>query len=69
MSHYSRRFRLPLLPGASYVNIYYQLLHSDTIPERDREFCVNLAALCVTGGITLSSIFIIMMDNTFLQSK
>jgi hypothetical protein len=55
--------------GASYVNIFYQLLHTPRLPEKDREFSINLAAMSVTAGITLSSIFILVVDNTFLKDK
>jgi hypothetical protein len=39
-----------LLGGASYVNIFYLLLHEDKYPEEDREFCINITSLFITGG-------------------
>lgn len=39
-----------LLGGASYVNIFYLLLHEDKYPEEDREFCINIVSLFITGG-------------------
>ena len=39
-----------LLGGASYVNIFYQLLHDSKYPEKDRELCINIAALFITFG-------------------
>lgn len=58
-----------LLGGASYVNVFYILLHDHKIPERDREFCINLAAMSSTIGITLAACFILIVDTTFLSSK
>jgi len=55
-----------LLGGASYVNIFYRLLH-DNIPERDRELCINLVAMATTAGITLASLFTLVVDATFLK--
>lgn len=57
------------LQGASYVNIYYLLLHTNKIPEKDREFCINLTPMAVTAGITGASLFVLAMDNTFLKHK
>ena len=39
-----------LLGGASYVNIFYLLLHDDQYPEKDRELCINITALFITFG-------------------
>ena len=40
-----------LLGGASYVNIFYILLNNSKYPEKDRELCINIAALFITVGI------------------
>lgn len=56
-----------LLGGASYVNIFYRFLHDDNFLERDRELCINLATIWITAGITLASLFTILMDNTWLK--
>ncbi|WAR03849.1 CLN3-like protein [Mya arenaria] len=37
-----------LLGGASYVNIFYLLLHDKAYPDTDRELCINIAALFIT---------------------
>lgn len=58
-----------LLGGASYVNTFYLLLRDPKIPVADRELSVNLAAFAITLGITLASVFIIFMDQTFLKDK
>lgn len=39
-----------LLGGASYVNIFYMLLHDDKYPARDRELCINITAMFITLG-------------------
>ena len=39
-----------LLGGASYVNIFYLLLHDGKYPENDRELCINIAAVFITFG-------------------
>ncbi|KAM9994699.1 hypothetical protein ACTFIY_000897 [Dictyostelium cf. discoideum] len=58
-----------LLGGASYVNVFYLILHQKNIPNEDRELCINYAALLVTVGITLAACFILVMDYTFLASE
>jgi hypothetical protein len=56
-----------LLGGGSYVNIFYLVLNDPKILASDRELCVNITAIFVNVGITLSSAFILLMDNTFLK--
>lgn len=59
---------LRIAPGAAYVNIFYLLLNDTKIGEKkDREICINIAAIAINVGITLSSLFVLLMDNTFLQ--
>ena len=56
-----------LLGGASYVNVFHLLLKDPKIPEADREFTIQIAAVFgPTLGITLSSLTILLFDNTFL---
>jgi len=55
-----------LLGGASYVNVFYLILHDKTIRERDKELCVNITAFASTFGITFASLFVLLMDATFL---
>jgi battenin len=56
-----------LLGGAMYVNVMYDILVDKTIPNRDREFCINLASISVNIGITLSSVYDVIMDYTFFE--
>ncbi len=58
-----------LLGGASYVNIFYNLLHDDIYPEEDRELIVNMAAICINLGIVLAACFTLVMDATFLANS
>ncbi|XP_070199541.1 battenin-like isoform X2 [Littorina saxatilis] len=44
-----------LLGGASYVNIFYMLLHDDRYPARDRELCINITAMYITLGIVIGT--------------
>jgi len=55
-----------LLGGASYVNVFYLLLHDQSIQEHDKELCINIAAFAITTGITAAALFTLLMDNTFL---
>jgi len=58
-----------LLGGGSYVNIFYLVLNDPKIDSLDRELCVNITAIFINVGITLSSVFILVMDNTFLKHQ
>ncbi|EFA84092.1 Succinyl-diaminopimelate desuccinylase [Heterostelium album PN500] len=58
-----------LLGGASYVNVFYLILHDKKIPDEDREVCINYAALLVTFGITMASVFILIMNHTFMKNE
>ena len=61
-------FFVGLLGGASYVNVFHQLLKRRQIPDGDREFTIQLAALFVpTLGITLAAILILVLDQTVLS--
>ncbi|XP_061181505.1 battenin-like [Saccostrea echinata] len=57
-----------LLGGASYVNIFYLLLHEEKYPEEDREFCINITSLFITGGIVLGTGLETALFNTVLKS-
>lgn len=59
-----------LLGGASYVNVYYLVNSAPAkgISLKDRELAINMTAIGVTTGITLSSITILILDRTFLKS-
>jgi len=58
-----------LLGGGSYVNIFYLVLNDPRITSFDRELCINITAIFINVGITLSSAFILIMDNTFLKHQ
>jgi len=56
-----------LLGGSSYVQIYYLLLSDKKMTPREREYCVNICAIGVTIGITLSSLAIMVLDATLYK--
>ncbi|KAK6192600.1 hypothetical protein SNE40_004044 [Patella caerulea] len=56
-----------LLGGASYVNIFYQLLHSGKYPTADRELCINITALFITLGICLGTALETSLFTTVLK--
>ena len=53
-----------LLGGAMYVNCAYSLLSDKEINNKDRELCMNLMALWVNMGVTMSSVVEVITDNT-----
>ncbi|XP_060082904.1 battenin-like [Ylistrum balloti] len=57
-----------LLGGASYVNIFYRLLHDDKYPDQDRELCINIVAIFITLGIVLGTVSETILFNTVLKS-
>ncbi|CAG5121414.1 unnamed protein product [Candidula unifasciata] len=56
-----------LLGGASYVNIFYLILHEGDFPAEDRELCVNLTGIFITTGIVLGSGFQTLLSITVLK--
>ncbi|XP_046373340.2 battenin-like [Haliotis rufescens] len=57
-----------LLGGASYVNIFYILLHSDRFPAKDKELCINLTALFITIGICIGTGMETALFTTLLKN-
>ena len=51
------------------MNVFYQLLNDESIQENDRELCVNIAAIAINVGITLSSVFTLIMDETIFKEN
>ena len=62
-------FYIGVVGGISYVNGFYLVLHDDRISHRDREFCMSLTSFAGSFGITASSLFIILLDNTLWKFK
>lgn len=50
------------------MSIYFLLLHEDKYPEEDREFCINIVSLFITGGIVLGTALETVLFNTVLES-
>ncbi|XP_052799630.1 battenin-like isoform X2 [Mya arenaria] len=57
-----------LLGGASYVNIFYLLLHDKAYPDTDRELCINIAALFITLGIITGTGVETLLFSTALKN-
>jgi len=57
-----------LLGGASYVNVFYSLLHDTDYPDQDRELCVNLVGMFITLGIILGTGLETAVFTTLLKS-
>lgn len=57
-----------LLAGACYVNTFYSL-QNDTQLGRDKEFAINIVSIGISMGITLSSFFTLLADNTWLKKE
>ncbi|XP_053384064.1 battenin-like isoform X2 [Mercenaria mercenaria] len=57
-----------LLGGASYVNIFYLLLHDDKYPDKDRELCINITALFITFGIIGGTAVETLLFSTALKN-
>ncbi|KAK7491428.1 hypothetical protein BaRGS_00017257 [Batillaria attramentaria] len=56
-----------LLGGASYVNIFYMILHEPRYPDRDRELCVNITAMFITLGIVFGTCIETALFTTVLK--
>lgn len=57
-----------LLGGASYVNIFYILLNDEKYPDKDRELCINVAALFITVGIVSGTGLETLLFQTALKN-
>lgn len=57
-----------LLGGASYVNIFYLLLHDTKYSDKDRELCINITALFITFGIIGGTVLETILFNTALKN-
>ena len=49
-----------------YVNVFANLVEDTKMAERDREASINIVSLFVSLGIVTSSLFELLMSNTFL---
>ena len=58
-----------LMGGASYVNVFYLVLHNKTVPARDRELATNIAALSNTFGITMAAVTILLLEMVLWPSN
>ncbi|KAK3756838.1 hypothetical protein RRG08_048884 [Elysia crispata] len=56
-----------LLGGASYVNIFYSLIHDEEFAQEDRELCVNLVGLFINLGIVAGTGLETVLFTTILK--
>ena len=56
-----------LLGGASYVLCFYKLLSDEKTPMKMKELSVNIVTIFNEMGIILSSLVILLADNTFMK--
>ena len=62
-----KKTKVGLLGGCMYVNVIYDILTDRNILPKDKELCVNITSLYVNVGITFSSVYELIMDNTFFS--
>lgn len=57
-----------LMGGSSYVLCFYRLLNNQKIPLKLKELSVNIATMINDTGIFLSSILVLILDNTIMKN-
>jgi battenin len=55
-----------LMGGASYVNVFHNLLEDRTVSDDDRPMAINIGALHINIGITLGSVLDVIYSNTLV---
>lgn len=58
-----------LMGGASYVNVNYLLLESDTIHNDEKELAVNICSIFNDTGVLLSSLTVLFIDNFIIRNN
>lgn len=56
-----------LMGGSSYVLCFYKLLNNKSTPVKMKELSVNIATMMNDTGIFLSSICVLIYDNTIMK--
>jgi len=56
-----------LMGGSSYVLCFYKLLNNKNTPVKMKELSVNIATMMNDTGIFLSSICVLIYDNTLMK--
>jgi battenin len=56
-----------LMGGASYVNVAYQILSADFLPDEYKETAANISLIFNNAGIIVASLFSLLLDNTMLK--
>ena len=56
-----------LMGGASYVNIFYQVLKSSKIAKSEKEISINFISIINDFGVFISSFVVILLNYTIYQ--
>jgi len=56
-----------LMGGSSYVLCFYQILNNKSTPGKMKELSVNIATMMNDSGVFLSSICVLIYDNTIMH--
>eukprot|EP00792_Barthelona_sp_PAP020_P002734 TRINITY_DN1430_c0_g1_i1.p1 TRINITY_DN1430_c0_g1~~TRINITY_DN1430_c0_g1_i1.p1 ORF type:complete len:472 (+),score=94.80 TRINITY_DN1430_c0_g1_i1:42-1418(+) len=56
-----------LMGGLGYVQLFYDVLHTNKIPTVDRELCVNIVAIWITIGTMGSCFYGLMVDKSLFS--
>ena len=60
-------FFVGLLGGSSYVLCFFKILGNESTPPKMKELSVNIATIFNDVGIFVSSVFILVMDNSLMK--
>jgi len=76
---YTKAFGLPLeftimiwvglMGGASYVNVLYQVLESNTIEKKDKEVSINIISICNNIGVLGATFASYVLEVTIYKNK
>lgn len=58
-----------LLGGAMYVNVFANVVEDTRIARDDRELGINFVAIFVNLGITVASLFDVLMDKVLMPKS
>jgi len=58
-----------LMGGSSYVLCFYKILNNKNTPVKMKELSVNIATMMNDTGILLSSICVLIYDNSIMYYK
>ena len=56
-----------LMGGCSYVNVVFNILEKKDVGKAEKELAMNICTCFNDVGVLLASIFVLIMDNTFMK--